>query len=81
MLWLHFTYECNIYQEDESEIEKRKRREEDEEVDVMGDTDSENDFLPGREIKDDDVLWAEMEPDLDDKEWNMKVLLVDDTDY
>jgi len=69
--------------EDEAEIAKRKRKEEDEYVDIMGDLEVEPapELLARQEVKDEDILWAESEPDKDDKKWNMKVLLADESDY
>lgn len=78
---LRFTHLC--LQEDEAEIAKRKRKEEDEYVDIMGDLEVEPapELLARQEVKDEDILWAESEPDKDDKKWNMKVLLADESDY
>ncbi|KAI5124879.1 hypothetical protein M0805_007309 [Coniferiporia weirii] len=66
--------------EDENELALRKRREEDAEVDVNG-LEEVPDALEmelRREVKDEDVLWAESEPDEDQKGWRMKVIMVDD---
>ncbi|KLO10157.1 WD40 repeat-like protein [Schizopora paradoxa] len=68
--------------EDEAEITKRKQKEEDEYVDVMGENEVEPaEQLARQEEKDEDILWAESEPDKDDKKWTMKVLLADESDY
>lgn len=68
--------------EDEEEIAARKRRIEDAPVDVLS-----MDVDPGvqeakmrreREVGDEDVQWAESEPDEDNTGWRMKVIMVDD---
>lgn len=71
-----------LVQEDEAEITKRKQKEEDEYVDVMADLEVQpEELLARQEVKDEDILWAESEPDQDDKKWTMKVLLADESDY
>jgi len=68
--------------EDEDVIADRKRRVEDASVDVLT-VDEEPAMLEKRlrkerEAGDEDVLWAESEPDDDYTGWRMKVILVDD---
>jgi hypothetical protein len=59
---------------------ERKKREEDVEVDIMGNgldetpDATELEMNARREVKDEDVDWAENEPD-DDKDWTMKLVL------
>ena len=70
-------------QEDEDEMAQRKMREEDAEVDITG-VDEVLDAIEiehQRETKDDDMLWAESEPDDDEKVWEMKVILNPEDDY
>lgn len=78
-----FDHICSlVVQEDEAEITKRKQKEEDEYVDVMGNLEVQpEEMLARQEVKDEDILWAESEPDQDDKKWTMKVLLADESDY
>lgn len=68
--------------EDEEEIADRKRRIEDAPVDVLtvdeDPTVHEAKMQKEREVSDEDVLWAESEPDEDHPGWRMKVIMVDD---
>ena len=73
--WMHLSL-----QEDEDEMARRKMREEDAEVDIFS-VDEVVDIREmelRREVKDDDVLWAESEPDMDEKGWRMKILMIDE---
>lgn len=60
-------------------------KEEDAVVDIDGENDAGKDVSEEgkrqNEPKDDDVLWAEDDPDEDDPGWKMKVLVVDDDGY
>lgn len=79
---LYYLVRSLLVQEDEAEITKRKQKEEDEYVDVMADLEVQpEELLARQEVKDEDILWAESEPDQDDKKWTMKVLLADESDY
>lgn len=68
--------------EDEDEMAERKKREEDVEVDIMGTGEvlDERELEMAREVKDEDILWAENDPD-DDKDWKMKLVMDPEEDY
>ena len=70
-------------QEDEDEMAQRKMREEDAEVDIVGldETLDGTEMERRREDKDEDILWAESEPDDDVKGWKMKLVLDPEDDY
>lgn len=55
-------------------------KEEDVEVDInhIDEVIDEREMELRREVKDEDILWAESEPDGDDREWCMKILMVDE---
>ena len=59
---------------------RRKMREEDAEVDILSvdEVIDEREMELRREVKDEDVLWAESEPDKDEKGWKMKILMIDE---
>lgn len=67
-------------QEDEVEIAKRKMKEEEQEVDIDG---REN-ILPDRSYyapaDDEDIVWADDEPDQDKSNWKLKVNMEDESD-
>ena len=62
---------------------QRKMREEDAEVDIVGldETLDGTEIERRREDKDEDILWAESEPDDDVKGWKMKLVLDPEDDY
>ena len=62
---------------------QRKMREEDAEVDITGldETLDGTEIERRREDKDEDILWAESEPDDDVKGWKMKLVLDPEDDY
>lgn len=66
--------------EDEVEIAKRKMKEEEQEVDIDG---REN-ILPDRSYyapaDDEDIVWADDEPDQDKSNWKLKVNMEDESD-
>lgn len=55
-------------------------KEEDVEVDInhIDEVIDEREMELRREVKDEEILWAESEPDGDDKDWSMKILMVDE---
>lgn len=63
---------------------QRRMREEDAVVDIDSVDDangpSSEEAKQQNEPKDEDVLWAEDDPDEDDPEWRMKLLIVDEND-
>lgn len=58
-------------------------REEDAEVDINGVDEvlDATEIELRREVKDDDILWAESEPDDDEKGWKMKLVMNPEEDY
>lgn len=62
---------------------QRKMREEDAGVDIIGvdETLDGTEIERRREEKDEDILWAESEPDDDEKGWKMKLILDPEDDY
>ncbi|KAL5488231.1 SWD1 [Sanghuangporus weigelae] len=69
--------------EDEDEMAQRKMREEDADVDINGVDEvlDATEIELRREVKDEDILWAEDEPDDDTKTWKMKLILNPEDDY
>lgn len=68
--------------EDEAEMAKRKMKEEEQEVDIAG-VDGGGAQPNGVRINgehDEDILWADEEPDEDMEGWKMKILIEDDQD-
>lgn len=71
-----------VPQEDEEEMAKRKMKEEEQEVDIAG-VDGGGAQPNGVRINgehDEDILWADEEPDEDMEGWKMKILIEDDQD-
>ena len=70
---------CFCLQEDEVETARRKMKQEEEEVDVEGIFEVANEQNPqvvGLSREDDeDILWADKEPDDDVRNWNMKIII------
>ncbi|KAI0317746.1 quinon protein alcohol dehydrogenase-like superfamily [Amylostereum chailletii] len=66
--------------EDESEIALRKMKQEEEEVDVESGVDVDGESEGGRVNgeQDEDLTWAEDEPDEDGRGWKMKLVMEDD---
>lgn len=70
-------------QEDESEIALRKQKAEDEEIDIDGlieDPSSKQVEHVRLADEDDDVAWAAEEPDDDQPDWRMKVMVEEDVE-
>ena len=71
-------------QEDESEIARRKMKGEEEDVDISGSPEAETNGVPepSRWVSEDDedVVWANEEPDDDVRGWKLKILIEDDMD-
>lgn len=69
-----------ILQEDEEVMAERKMKEEDAYVDIdtIDEVPDEREMELRREVKDEDALWAESEPDNDNLRWKMKILMTDD---
>ncbi|EGO01504.1 hypothetical protein SERLA73DRAFT_70684 [Serpula lacrymans var. lacrymans S7.3] len=76
-----FALECvgGTGEEDESELAMRKKKQEDEEVDVMGGVMEEEDAnVISMDVDDEDVEWADDEPDDDLKGWKMPIVMEDE---
>jgi COMPASS component SWD1 len=71
-------------QEDEAEIARRKMKEEEEEVDVITITENVSERQPQaggwNGDHDEDILWADEEPDDDVQEWSMKTVMEVDSE-
>ncbi|VDC02495.1 unnamed protein product [Peniophora sp. CBMAI 1063] len=67
--------------EDENEISKRKMREEEEDVDIETgvELNMESPRVNG-DLHDEDLLWAEDEPDEDKPGWKLRLIMVEDDD-
>jgi COMPASS component SWD1 len=68
------------FQEDEAEIAKRKMKQEEDEVDidsVIEDAPERNAQPVGLQGEDEDLAWADEDPDDDEGEWKMKIIMED----
>ncbi|KAI0775475.1 WD40 repeat-like protein [Irpex lacteus] len=67
--------------EDESELARRKQKAEEEEIDIASvEEEKQDDYWKWNAEGDEDIAWAEDEPDDDLPGWKFKILMEEDTD-
>lgn len=68
-------------QEDESELAQRKQIAEEEEVDITGiEQEKKGDYWKWNADDDEDIAWADEEPDDDMAGWKFKILMEEETE-
>lgn len=69
-------------QEDESELAQRKQKAEEEEIDITGIEEEEKrgDYWKWNADDDDDIAWADDEPDDDLPGWKFKILMEEESE-
>ncbi len=75
-----YTHDPRFLQEDEGEMAQRKMKEEDLEVDIEADSSEDGRMDVIAEPRDEDMIWADDDPDQDLSALHMKVLIQDGND-